>query len=108
MLWSLEGELGEISAPDLLLWPPVTALSLNNDVFLSLGDSLQAAGHEIHEFRQKTLCIRIDLLQVEVRMPPLEIPAAVALNFVSPNSCEVIVVIVVIVMTCSFQGINAL
>lgn len=108
MLWGLEGELGEISAPDLLLWPPVTALSLNNDVFLSLGDSLQAAGHEIHEFRQQTLCIRIDLLQVEVRMPPLEIPAAVALNFVSPNSCEVIVVIVVIVMTCSFQGINAL
>lgn len=106
MLWSLEGELGEISAPDLLLWPPVTALSLNNDVFLSLGDSLQAAaGHEIHEFRQQTLCIRIDLLQVEVRMPPLEIPAAVALNFVSPKSCEVIVVIV---MTCSFQGINAL
>lgn len=105
MLWSLEGEVGEISAPDLLLWPPVTALSLNNDVFLSLGDSLQAAGHESHDFRHQRLCIRIDLLQVEVRMPPLEIPAAVALNFVSPNS---IVVLVVIVMTCSFQGINAL
>ena len=87
-VWSLKGELGEISAPDLLLWPPVTALSLNNDVFLSLGDSLQAARHEIHEFRHQTL--RIDLLQVEVRMPPLEIPAAVALIFVSPNLIVVI------------------
>lgn len=47
-------EIGEISAPDLLLWPPVTAFSLNADVFLSLGESLQ----------------------VEVRIPPLDMPAA--------------------------------
>jgi thiamine biosynthesis protein ThiC len=38
----LGGEIGEISAPDLLLWPPVTAFSLNADVYLSLGESLQA------------------------------------------------------------------
>ena len=38
----ITGEIGEISAPELLLWPPVTAFSLNADVFLSLGESLQA------------------------------------------------------------------
>ena len=102
-------ELGRWSWWDLSTW---LALMATCDGFVfkqrrlpEFGDSLQAAGHESHDFRHQRLCIRIDLLQVEVRMPPLEIPAAVALNFVSPNS---IVVLVVIVMTCSFQGINAL
>lgn len=44
----------ELCALDLLLWPPVSAFSFDAEVFLSLGESLQ----------------------VEVHMPPLDVPSA--------------------------------